>query len=1104
MNRQVVSSASAAARLQHAGVWLAAHGSRGALVVAPSRGAGDELVRGLAASGCDFFGVHRSTPTLLALELATPQLAAMGRLPVTSLSLEALAARAASLSAARLESLGAVVGYPGFPRVLSRTLNELGGVGVSPADLAQHGPGCRDLVELWTHYIDEMDRSRAWEGDELALADRMMVWETAAASASAGHELAKLPLLLLDVVPDTPAEGSLWRVLAGLSPAVLATVPGGDPRTDALIGALEVELTSLDEQQPQASSRLEAVRRQVFSLAVPDQIVADDGSLEIIAAPGEGREAVEIARRAHELALQGVPFDGMAILLREPGSYLGLVEEALHRAGIPAWFTRGTVRPDPAGRALLTLLHCAAEGLSATRFAEYLSLGQVPRAPATATVEVEVPWVEPDGEQLVFKTLRPARSAATEDPGDGEGEADESEQPVLAGTLRAPRHWERLLVDAAVVGGHDRWVRRLTGLRAEFEQRLADLDDGDEGTSEHLARQIEDLANLERYALPLIECLAALPEQASWGSWIHELSGLATRALRRPERVLAILAELEPMEKVDEVGMNEVIRVLEERLTVLRSEPEGHRYGKVFVATIDEARGRMFDTVFLPGLAEGKFPRRVAEDPLLLDEVRRRLDPRLETRDERAASERLLLRIAAGAAHHRLVVSYPTLDALQGRARVPSFYALDIVRAAEGVLPDSEGLDARARERSDALMGWPAPSDHRLAIDDAEFDISYLQRVLAKATAADRGRARFLLSRNDHLARSLRNRYQRWGKSFSSADGIVAPAHAAERALQAERLRERSYSPTALQNFAACPYKFALSAIHRLRPRDEITSLERMDPLTRGSLFHDVQYELQCELRDAGQLPVTAANLETATQLADEVLDRVAKEYSDRLAPAIERVWHDEVEGLRTDLRAWIRMVAENEQDWTPTYFEFSFGLGAQAGRDPLSHRDEAVVLDGYRLRGSIDLVEAEVGSGRLRVTDHKTGKPAWKRSLVVDGGEVLQPMLYALAAEHHLDEPIVGGRLFYCTRRGRFETREVELNADNRRIAAGVLNLIDAEIDRGFLPAAPKQFGGFGNRGSVCKWCDYRPVCGPYEATRVANKDQEQLKGLLWLRDQP
>jgi ATP-dependent helicase/DNAse subunit B len=344
----------------------------------------------------------------------------------------------------------------------------------------------------------------------------------------------------------------------------------------------------------------------------------------------------------------------------------------------------------------------------------------------------------------------------------------------------------------------------------------------------------------------------------------------------------------------------------------------------------------------------------------------------------------------------------------------------------------------------------------------------------------------------------------RWRRRFSGADGIADPSPGAQRALQSHRLKERSYSPTALQNFAACPYKFLLSAIHRLRPRDEIAPLERMDPLTRGSLFHDVQYELHKKLRDADMLPVTLANLESATGLADRVLDEVEAGYRERLAPAIERVWRDEIEGLRTDLRGWIRNVAEHEQDWLPTYFEFSFGLGKQAGRDPLSHRDEAVVFEGYRLRGAIDLIETDSNTGRLRMTDHKTGKSYWKQLVIVGGGEVLQPMLYALAAEYHLDDEVAGGRLFYCTRRGGFEDREVELNADNRRTVKQVLDLVDAEIDRGFLPAAPKELPGWGKKDSVCKWCDFRPVCGPYELTRVANKDQDALNRLRWLRDRP
>ena len=102
----------------------------------------------------------------------------------------------------------------------------------------------------------------------------------------------------------------------------------------------------------------------------------------MLSAPGESRECVEIARRIHAAARDGIPFDRIAVLLRAPDAYGPFLVEALRRAGVPAHFARGARRPDPSGRALLALLACAAEGYSARRFAEYLSLGEVPqRAP---------------------------------------------------------------------------------------------------------------------------------------------------------------------------------------------------------------------------------------------------------------------------------------------------------------------------------------------------------------------------------------------------------------------------------------------------------------------------------------------------------------------------------------------------------------------------------------------------------------------------------------------------------------------------------------------------------------------------------------------------
>src|SRR5947208_3382893 len=81
--------------------------------------------------------------------------------------------------------------------------------------------------------------------------------------------------------------------------------------------------------------------------------------------------------RVLALAAGGLPFERIAVLLRAPEAYRVHLEEAFARANIPAHFVRGARRPDAAGRAFVALLTCAAEDLSARRFAEYLSLGQV-------------------------------------------------------------------------------------------------------------------------------------------------------------------------------------------------------------------------------------------------------------------------------------------------------------------------------------------------------------------------------------------------------------------------------------------------------------------------------------------------------------------------------------------------------------------------------------------------------------------------------------------------------------------------------------------------------------------------------------------------------
>ncbi|RMH19519.1 MAG: PD-(D/E)XK nuclease family protein [Acidobacteria bacterium] len=1082
--RLLVRSSRAVRRLAAAEAWLEEWLAAGeVLVVAPLRSAADDFLRLSCPPAGGRLGVHRATLSQLAADLATPGLAADGLAPVTALGAEALAARVVSraLDAGELGYFAPVARLPGFPRALARTLRELRQAGVDGAELSATGEPGQDVARLLELYCDELRRWALVDGAGLLVRAC-----DAVENPPHPHPLVGLPLLLLDLSPAAGREVELLRAVATRAPAIFASVPAGDGEAAAALEAVTGEAArDLDAGDAPPASRLARLRRHVFrpqedcgpAPAADD----DDRSLIFLGAPGEGRECVELARRIRQLAAEGVPFDRVAILLRDPRTYLPLVEEALSRAEIPAYFSRGTVRPHPAGRAFLALLSCAAEGLSASRFAEYLSLGQVPPLAADgAPPAVEVPWVEAEGEQLVFKSLLPdAAGVATPDPETASGDDEGGDH----GDLPVPRRWEQLLVDAAVVGGgHARWARRLDGLEAELRLQLEGLEDGEQAERQRLERRLERLGHLRRFALPVIEQLEALPVEATWGLWLKALEELASRVLRSSEQVLRVLAELRPMAEVGPVGLEEVIATLEERLTLLREEPPARRFGRVFVGTPEEARGRWFRAVLLPGLAEGIFPRRASEDPLLLDEVRRRLPAGLPTQDQRVARERLLLRIAAGAAAERLVISYPSLDTLQGRARVPSFYALDVLRAANGALPaDLEQLEEEAARGTASILGWPAPRQPEEAIDDAEYDLAVLEPLLRRPAEEVVSRGRYLMEANEHLKRALRRRWRRWRPTWSGADGIVDPDRATAEALARHRLRRRSYSPTALQRYAECPYRFLLYAIHRLRPRQELVPLEQLDPLTRGGLFHRVQYRLFLRLREADLLPMRRQEMARILELADGVLDGEAARARDELKPAIERVWESEIEGLRTDLHGWIRTVVDAREPWRPVHFELSFGLPDLEAHDPASRPGEAVVLDGFRLRGAIDLVESDDERGVLRVTDHKTGLPYRGQRLVVGGGEVLQPLLYALVAEELLDRPVVSGRLFYCTRRGRYESREVPVDDAGRRRIVTVLETIDHAVANGFLPAAPRE--------KACRYCDYQLVCGPGEEQRLEAK---------------
>src|SRR5262245_2946696 len=298
----------AAERLSRARAWLLEVGASRAseLLVVASTDAARDLLRELALERGAAFGWHRASLARLAASLAAPELCRLGLVPIGRLAGEAVATRVVA-ELARRGSLGrheTVRDGPGLPRAVARTLEELRLSRAQPREVAAVA---EELAALLEAYDAALERA--------GLADRARVLglaEQAARSPSFGHPLLGLPTLLLDVAVASAAERELVAAVLARAPRALATLPTGDARTLA-----ELRATGLEpEAEAEAASGaavdvLASLQAHLFEKSAPAER-PQAGGLEILSAPGESRECVEIARRCLRLARGGVPFDRIA------------------------------------------------------------------------------------------------------------------------------------------------------------------------------------------------------------------------------------------------------------------------------------------------------------------------------------------------------------------------------------------------------------------------------------------------------------------------------------------------------------------------------------------------------------------------------------------------------------------------------------------------------------------------------------------------------------------------------------------------------------------------------------------------------------------------
>jgi ATP-dependent helicase/nuclease subunit B len=651
----------------------------------------------------------------------------------------------------------------------------------------------------------------------------------------------------------------------------------------------------------------------------------------------------------------------------------------------------------------------------------------------------------------------------------------------------SPGQAARFLTRAGTLWGRETYGQTLRALAAELRERAEDPDVGDAAR----AAAATQAGQVERLAGVLDELLALAPEPERDGA-------ISTRALLAGVRtfldrfaavggsldggaVVVIRDALDELDAVGDLGRPRaaVLRLVRDRVDGLAVGGDRARPGCLHVAPLARAGYAGRTHTLVVGLEEGRVLPPLLEDPVLLDAERERLHPLLLRSADRVAES----------LHHvvgRLAVlggtvglSYSCRDLRESRETFPSWLVLQAFRLRQPGQPVT--YEDLGRSLGEPVSAVPAAGD--AALSDAGW-------WLASLRGARRGARAVVRSAFPALGLGAAAEAARDGDAFTEYDGWVPDAGPLLDPTT------RVVSATTLEALAGCPFRhflergLGISAVDDAGPDPDAW----LDPLTRGSLMHDLYARFGRERRSRGERlePRHAARL---CALGDEELRKLKA----AMPPPSDHVFERERAAVIRDLNLLLDLETL-EPGRTPVAFEVTFG-SAPDDDEPLA-RAEPVTADlgpslRLRLRGRIDRID-RLADGSYEVTDYKTGG-CWPadRAGWFAGGRKLQHALYAIAAAELLRAADAGARVtrssyYFPTVKGGGER---VLRPPRPASALGqVLGDLVALVRAGAFLHTPSE--------DDCRFCDFGRACGPAPFERAARKlDQPANRALAAYR---
>ncbi|MFB6210404.1 MAG: PD-(D/E)XK nuclease family protein [Halobacteriales archaeon] len=348
-----------------------------------------------------------------------------------------------------------------------------------------------------------------------------------------------------------------------------------------------------------------------------------------------------------------------------------------------------------------------------------------------------------------------------------------------------------------------------------------------------------------------------------------------------------------------------------------------------------------------------------------------------------------------------------------------------------------------------------------------------------------------------------------------------------------DQLDREPYSPSRLETYAACGFKYYMRQVLGIEAPESLT--REPDAGARGSYIHDVleHYYLSLQGEDGEPIHPGGDFATRQERLLDVALDRLAGAFTEYDETAFQAEWLTEVlaglgtpdtnryygppadtESGRPVARGLFYQFLEHEFDEPakttarPTWFEARIGNPYETGTPIQSEPAEIETPQGtVPIHGLIDRVETVPGTApeQIVVRDYKTGStiPSGSDALL---GLKFQLPLYGLMAEDAFDAvETVGGAYYQVSppdsvnsRRGLLTSQDMAVYHGNDDVSTPLLRHsypyfeTHAAFRRFIEETTPRRLGTLATAISEgrfqptvldpsdagCRYCDYAHVC--------------------------